>query len=152
MSAGDNGLNGDRATPLVAVASAAVASTAPLPAAPVDDDAPVIESREVELPKNPRKKVQFNMTFLDGTTIKMPSGTGRKKKGEIEPARNASGELEVTAAELLAALRAAAHGADAADVLGSDIRWEKMMAAVLSLLLKKHLILDRELMEELRKI
>jgi hypothetical protein len=117
----------------------------------VDDDSPVLEVREVELPKNPKRKVQFNLTLLDGTTIRMP--TGRKKRSEVEePARDASGEPEVTAAELLAALRAAAHGADAAEVLGTNLRWEKMMAAVLSLLIRKHLILDRELMEELRKI
>ena len=37
-------------------------------------------------------------------------------------------------------------------MLGESLRWEKMMAAVLTLLLRKHLILERELLEELKKI
>jgi hypothetical protein len=32
------------------------------------------------------------------------------------------------------------------------LRWEKIVAAILTLLLRKHLILERELIEELRKI
>jgi type IV pilus assembly protein PilB len=146
--AGDNGVKGDGAS---AAPLAAVASSSRGFRPPVEDDSPVLEVREVELPQNPRRKAQFNLTLLDGTTIRMPSV--RKKRADVEePPRDASGQPEVTAAELLAALRAAAHGADAAEVLGSNLRWEKMMAAVLSLLIRKHLILDRELMEELRKI
>jgi len=112
-----------------------------------EDDAPALEVREIEIPKKRRRRAQ--MTLLDGTTIKMPSSTG----GRSQPADGElSSEQEVTAADMLAALRAAAHGADAAEILGTNIRWEKMMAALLSLLLRKHLILERELIEELRKI
>jgi len=115
----------------------------------------VLEVREIDLPRNTRKRAQLKLTLLDGTTIKMPSGTGRKRQSDqeaAEPSSVPSGEPEITSADLLAALRAAAHGADAAEILGTDLRWEKMMAAVLSLLMKKHLILDRELIEELKKI
>ena len=130
----------------------------PLPTSPgeVDDDTPILEVREVQLPKNTRpRRGQVALTLLDGTTINLPTGTGRRRRGENpapEPVRDASGQLEITAAELLAALRAAAHGADATDVLGGNLRWEKMMAAVLAVLLRKHLILEREIMDELRKI
>ncbi len=51
----------------------------------------------------------------------------------------------------MAALRAVAHGADASAVLGDDSRWEAMFAALLSLLLKKHIIADWEFVEELHK-
>ncbi len=143
---GDNGMKGD----------AAARATLPTSPGAVDDDAPVLEVREVELPRKARRTGQVALTLLDGTTIQLPTGTGRRRRGEQappEPARlDASGQPEITAAELLAALRAAAHGADATEVLGGNVRWEKMMAAVLAVLLRKHLIQERELMDELRKI
>jgi len=107
---------------------------------PVEDDAPVLEVREVELPRNPAKggAVQSGR-LLDGTTIKMRADA-KRRADVVEPARDASGEPEVTAAELLRGVARGAHGADAAEVLGSNLRWEKMMAAVLSLLIRKHLI------------
>jgi type IV pilus assembly protein PilB len=116
---------------------------------PVEDDTPALEVREIEIPKNARRRGQMNLTLLDGTTIKMPSG---RKRQSQPPDGEPPSEQEVSAADILAALRAAAHGADAAEVLGTNLRWEKMMAALLSLLLRKHLILERELIEELRKI
>jgi type IV pilus assembly protein PilB len=123
------------------------ASAAQLVEAVAEDDAPALEVREIEIPKKRRRRAQ--MTLLDGTTIKMPSSPrGRSQPADGEP----PSEQEVTAADMLAALRAAAHGADAAEILGTNVRWEKMMAALLSLLLRKHLILERELIEELRKI
>jgi len=87
------------------------------------------------------------LTLLDGTTIKLPSG--QKKRTRTDPP---SSEDNLTATDLLAALRAAAHGADAAEILGDNLRWEKMFAAILSLLLRKHLIMEKELMDELKKI
>jgi type IV pilus assembly protein PilB len=113
------------------------------------DDSPTLEVREVDISKRKRKQVQ--LTLLDGTTIKLPSS--QKKRGAV-PTRNdpPSSEDGLTAADLLAALRAAAHGADAAEILGDNLRWEKMFAAILSLLLRKHLILEKELIDELKKI
>jgi hypothetical protein len=62
------------------------------------------------------------------------------------------GEDQLTARDLVAALRAVSHGADASEILGDNPRWEAMFAALLSLLLKKHLIADWEFVEEFRKI
>jgi len=116
----------------------------PPPAAPaLDDDTPELEVHEIELPLRHRRS-QVQMTLLDGTQINVPSSTRRGAKGAPAP------EEELSVAELMAALRAAAHGAD--DVLGANMRWEKLMAALLSLLMKKHLVFERELLDELKKI
>jgi type IV pilus assembly protein PilB len=84
------------------------------------------------------------LTLLDGTTINMPPRS--KSAGSM-----ASNEA-LTAHEFLSALRAAAHGADAAEILGDKPQWEPVVAALLSLLLRKGFILDSEFIEELRKI
>lgn len=57
----------------------------------------------------------------------------------------------LTARDLVLALRVVAHGADADEVLGSNVRWESLFAALLSLMLKKHLIADWEFIDELKK-
>lgn len=105
------------------------------------------------------------LTLLDGTTIRLP-GKGRAGKespagvsgASDEPAAtpaperpSAPGEEKLTARDLVAALRAASHGADASDILGENVRWEAMVAALLSVLLKKHLISDWEFVEEFKK-
>jgi hypothetical protein len=58
----------------------------------------------------------------------------------------------LTARDLVVALRAVAQGADASEVLGTNERWEAMFAALLSLMLKKHLIADWEFVEELKNL
>src|SRR5205814_2640521 len=79
-------------------------------AAHEDDDAPELEVREIEIPKNSRRRSQMNLTLLDGTTIKLPSGRKRPAKADAgEP----SSDRQVTAAEMVAALRAAARESDA---------------------------------------
>jgi hypothetical protein len=113
------------------------------------EDAPTLEVREIELPRNRRRK-QLQLTLLDGTTIQLPSGQKRRTGQGVQA--ESSSEQDLSSADLLAALRAAAHGADAGEILGDTLRWERMMAALLSLLLRKHLILERELIEELKKI
>jgi type IV pilus assembly protein PilB len=87
------------------------------------------------------------LTLLDGTTIRLPA----KGKGEGIADQSAAPEDNLTARDLVAALRAAAHGADASEVLGDDAKWERLFAALLSVLLKKHLISDWEFVEELTK-
>jgi type IV pilus assembly protein PilB len=92
------------------------------------------------------------LTLLDGTTIRLPAkpkpvvpeAEGRAPPPEAPPE-------QLTARDLIVALRAAARGADATAVLGENARWEAMFAAVLSVLLKKHLIADWEFVEELKK-
>lgn len=82
-----------------------------------------------------------SLTLLDGTTISLPA---RGKKDA------ATGDL--TARDFVSALRATAHGADASEILGDQVRWEPVIAALLSILLRKGLIADWEFVEELRKI
>ena len=84
-----------------------------------------------------------NLTLLDGTTISLPA---KKKKEEKSPAEG------LTARDFVSALRATAHGADASEILGDQVRWEPVVAALLSILLRKGLIADWEFVEELRKI
>ncbi len=87
-----------------------------------------------------RRPRMVNLTLLDGTTITLPA----KKKDKA-----AEG---LTARDFVSALRATAHGADASEILGDQVRWEPIVAALLSILLRKGLIADWEFVEELRKI
>ncbi len=98
-------------------------------------------------PKAARKLLA--LTLLDGTTIRVPqkSSTGDESAGATAP----STEEQLTARDLVAALRVAARGGDATDVLGENARWESMLAALISVLLKKHLIADWEFIEEFKK-
>jgi heme-binding NEAT domain protein len=57
----------------------------------------------------------------------------------------------LTARDLVLALRVVANGADASEVLGENVRWEALFSALLSLMLKKHLIADWEFVDELKK-
>jgi type IV pilus assembly protein PilB len=142
--------------PRAAEAAPAEESEGRIPAA-VDapaDDAPVLEVGEIDLSQRRRRGRQ--LTLLDGTTIKLPTAATGMQAAKKRPAgrrrSDPSPHDEITAADVVAALRAAAHGVDSTDVLGESLRWEKMMAAVLTLLLRKHLILERELLDELKKI
>jgi type IV pilus assembly protein PilB len=58
----------------------------------------------------------------------------------------------LTARDLISALRAVAHGADASEILGTEPRWEALFSTLLSILLRKGLIADWEFIEEFRKI
>jgi len=116
----------------------------------------------------PRRMIA--LTLLDGTTIQVPAkgrvarraeraapfgardeGPASVDASEEEAPSERSGD-QLTARDLVAALRAQAHGADASEILGENVRWEAMFAALLSLLLKKKLITDREFVEEFKKI
>jgi hypothetical protein len=135
-------------------------------AAPERDSAdaePEIEAteREVGVPpsKRPRGRM-ISLTLLDGTTISIPSGGARKSKPEIDgdetdrretPAREEISD-QFTARDLVSAMRAVAHGADASEILGTEPRWEAMFSVLLSLMLRKGLIADWEFVEEFRKV
>jgi len=86
----------------------------------------------------------LSLTLLDGTTLTLPSANKKKKS-------NAPAE-SLTARDFVSALRASAHGADATEILGETPQWEPVVAALLSILLRKGLIADWEFVEELRKI
>jgi type IV pilus assembly protein PilB len=112
------------------------------------DSGPQISARDVSLPP-PRRGggKMITVTLLDGTKINLPARS--KKTEEQAPV----GEHEhLTARDLVAALRAVSHGADASEILGENARWEKLFAALLSVLLRKHLIADWEFVDEFRKI
>ncbi len=148
--------------PLAPPAPVAPRATPPLAAAPTAeapsyDDSPEIEAVSIQLP--PRKAKQgrsIALTFLDGTTISLPSPRGARKAApepEEEPnGEPAEHETQLTARDLVAALRAVAQGAEPTEVLGENPRWEKLFAALLSLLLRKHLIADWEFVEEFKKL
>lgn len=135
--------------PAAAESAASAPESAPAePESSPPESGPQIEAREVTMP-TPKKGARVKMislTLLDGTEISLPA---RRSAGQ-EAAR-AEGE-QLTARDLVAALRAVSHGADATEILGENARWESMFAALLSLLLKKHLIADWEFIEEFRRI
>lgn len=107
------------------------------PPPPRDSRPPPPKAEESEPGKKRPRMV--NLTLLDGTTITLP----QKKEEE---------SIGVTARDIISALRGAAHGADASEILGDQTRWEPIVAALLSILLRKGLIADWEFIEELRKI
>ena len=67
---------------------------------------------------------------------------------DAPPTSEPGGDL--TARDLIAALRAVSHGAEPGAVLG-DIGWERLVGALLSVLLRKQIVADWELIEELKR-
>lgn len=121
------------------------ARSSPPPESSADD----LSSQQREPPPSetggggaPRRRPRtVNLTLLDGTTIRLPA----KKKADASA-------LGLTAHDIVDALRATANGADTPEVLSEHVRWEPIVAALLSLLLRKGLIADWEFVEELRKL
>ncbi|HEY4104606.1 MAG TPA: hypothetical protein VGM44_11980 [Polyangiaceae bacterium] len=120
------------------------------------DSGPTIEAREISMPL-PRKggAKMITLTLLDGSKVNLPAREAARRrpggKRRSLPPTNAEGG-ELTARDLIAALRAVSHGADATEILGDNVHWEALFAALLSLLLKKHLIADWEFVDEYKKI
>jgi hypothetical protein len=114
------------------------------------ESGPQIESREIDMPM-PRHRAASRMvtlTLLDGTQINLPARGGvakEKARTEDEP------EEQLTARDLVLALRALAQGTEAGEVFGDQPKWERMFAALLSLLLKKQLIADWEFVDEYKR-
>ncbi|HEY3255606.1 MAG TPA: hypothetical protein VGJ91_16725 [Polyangiaceae bacterium] len=131
------------------------------PAQPISeppDSGPQIEAREISMPA-PKKGGgrMVTLTLLDGTKVNLPArepatatAPRAPKVPSLAPAPAEGNEL--TARDLIAALRAVSHGADATEILGNDVHWEALFSALLSLLLKKHLIADWEFVEEYKKV
>ena len=120
-----------------ALAAAVTGDAKPPPHTP-EEGAPVPRAEGSE-PRRVRSKM-LSLTLLDGTTVQLPS------------AKQAKGPEGLTARDFVSALRATAHGADATEILGAEPQWEPVVAALLSILLRKGLIADWEFIEELRKI
>jgi type IV pilus assembly protein PilB len=109
-----------------------------------------VDIEEIISPEHPRPKM-ITLTLLDGTNIAIPAP---RKPARTDGTPAATEELsdQLTARDLVSALRAVAHGADASEILGAEPRWESMFSALLSILLHKGLIADWEFVEEFRKI
>jgi type IV pilus assembly protein PilB len=117
---------------------------------PPPDSGPRIEAREVSMPAPARRKSRMvTLTLLDGTQINLPA---RKPPKPEEKVTSASAPPDLTARDLIAALRAVSHGADASEILGDAVHWQALFAALLSVMLKKQLIADWEFVEEYRKV
>jgi type IV pilus assembly protein PilB len=120
---------------------AAAASEGGIPAARATPEPPLPTPQRADgsEPRRGRGKM-LSLTLLDGTTVQLPSTKTAKPTDGL------------TAREFVSALRASAHGADATEILGEQPQWEPVVAALLSILLRKGLIADWEFIEELRKI
>jgi type IV pilus assembly protein PilB len=108
-----------------------VVATQPVP------EMPQVPRDEDSEPRRMRAKVLNNLTLLDGTRVKLPSSNSEQ------------GPEAVIARGFVKALRARAARQEGA-AGEKPIRWEPVMAALLAILLRKGLITERELVEELR--
>jgi type IV pilus assembly protein PilB len=124
------------------------------------DSSPQIEAHEIPLPRRGKQQRMVTLTLLDGTKVSLPAkpaAAAPKKRLPSDPPvtetplASPAGE-GLTARDLAAALRALSHGADASEILGENVRWEALFSALLSLLLKKHVIADWEFVEEYKKV
>jgi type IV pilus assembly protein PilB len=153
--------------------SAPQVDAGPPPSSEAPSEAPQITQtgeKELVVPRRGRPRM-ISLTLLDGTTINIPGPTKKKQRSrpQIDPhdaSRDESDEPapsddapggagmsdQLTARDLVSAMRAVAHGADASDILGTQPRWEAMFSALLSILLRKGIIADWEFVEEFRKI
>jgi len=135
--------------------AAPAAAAAPLK--PAEAAAPPVKVEERPTARNRRARPKMiSLTLLDGTSISIPGPPKQRgSRPEIpvpahEPTEGMSDQL--TARDLVSALRAVAHGVDASDILGTEPRWEAMFSALLSIMLRKGLIADWEFVEEFRKL
>jgi hypothetical protein len=94
----------------------------------------------------------ISLTLLDGTSISIPAPPKKRASRPDDERGAAEVSDQLTARDLVSALRAVAHGAEASEILGAEPRWEALFSALLSILLRKGLIADWEFVEEFRKI
>jgi hypothetical protein len=118
------------------------------------DAGPEVEAEVREIVAKRPKMIA--LTLLDGTTIQLPAPPKKRASAPDGALRSPGGgeamSDQLTARDLVSALRAVAHGADASEILGSEPRWETLFSALLSLMLKKGLIADWEFVEEFRNV
>ena len=114
-------------------------------------------SEDTRVPKRARPRM-ISLTLLDGTSISIPA-PGKKQPSRPDSTAKADSpgpevvvSDQLTARDLVSALRAVSHGVDASEILGTEPRWEALFSALLSILLRKGIIADWEFIEEFRKI
>jgi type IV pilus assembly protein PilB len=105
--------------------------------APSPDEPTAVPLRRVE--RAPSRPKMLTLTLLDGTTVKLPQP--HAAHDEETPTAH-----RLTSRDLIQALLLHAEGKDVSAVL-RDAHWEKLFAALLSLLLKKGLVSDWEFVE-----
>lgn len=132
-------------------------SLSALPARDTAESSPEIDATEIEIkPAKGKRPRMVALTFLDGTTIQLPAAKRQRSQpaqDEVSPESAPGGSDQLTARDIISALRAVSHGADASEIWGDKPpQWEAMFATLLSLMLKKGLIADWEFVEEFRKI
>jgi type IV pilus assembly protein PilB len=141
--------------PTLRPAKAREAPAAPMPAAEGEsqEHAPEVRAKVEEIgPARRMRPKMISLTLLDGTSISIPAPTRRPSRPDVEATPGEEFSDQLTARDLVSALRAVAHGAEAGEILGAEPRWEAMFSALLSILLRKGLIADWEFVEEFRKI
>lgn len=124
---------------------------APAVIEPVPDSSPQVDVREIAMPK-PRKgstRRMVTLTLLDGSQVHLPARRPRLRAPSNPPQSETD---NLTARDILQALRAKLHGQDASEVLGDHGRWEALISALIAVLLKKHLVADWEFIDELKRL
>jgi type IV pilus assembly protein PilB len=116
----------------------------------VPDSSPHVDVREIAMPKPKKGSARrlVTLTLLDGSQVTLPA----RRPKVAGPAETPSDGDHLTARDILQALRAKLHGQDASEVLGDHGRWEALVAALLGVLLRKHLVADWEFIEELKRL
>jgi hypothetical protein len=118
---------------------------------PVPDSSPQLDVRESQMPK-PKKGATrrlVTLTLLDGSQVTLPARRPRLRTPTDPPLSDSD---HLTARDILQALRAKLHGQDASEVLGDHGKWEALVAALLAVLLRKHLVADWEFIDELNRL
>ena len=141
--------------PTLRPAKAREVPAAPMPAAEgaSEEQAPEVRAKVEEIgPARRMRPKMISLTLLDGTSISIPAPTRRPSRPDVEATPGEEFSDQLTARDLVSALRAVAHGAEAGEILGAEPRWEAMFSALLSILLRKGIIADWEFVEEFRKI
>jgi len=86
---------------------------------------------------------------LDATPEPRSSGPPARVSqppAELKPA------VSYTARDLIAALRASAHGVDSTELLGHEPKWQAILSALIALMLRRGMIDEQELLDELNKV
>jgi type IV pilus assembly protein PilB len=129
---------------------APIASTTPDSGESISESSQHVPVREHSMPTPKRGPAhrRVTLTLLDGTKVTLPGRPANKAGTET----HAEPDMSLTARDIVQALRAKLHGQNASEVLGEHDRWEGLFVALLSVLLKKHLIADWEFIDELKRL